>query len=136
MIKFTPYLLFDGNCAEAMAFYKSCLGGELSLTKVGDSPVKDHMPPQLHEKVINSKLTSGAIEISASDWLSAERTPKQGNLVSLYISEGTHDELKELFDKLSEGATLIDPLKELPVGTYGAFTDKYGVPWKFHGDKK
>ena len=25
----TPFLRFDGNCAEAMAFYHACLGGEL-----------------------------------------------------------------------------------------------------------
>jgi uncharacterized glyoxalase superfamily protein PhnB len=28
----TPFLLFDGNCAEAMVFYQACLGGELALT--------------------------------------------------------------------------------------------------------
>ena len=33
----TPFLLFDGNCAEAMAFYQACLGGELTVTKVGDT---------------------------------------------------------------------------------------------------
>jgi PhnB protein len=24
----TPYLVFNGNCREAMTFYQSCLGGE------------------------------------------------------------------------------------------------------------
>ena len=24
----TPFLLFDGHCAEAMGFYHECLGGE------------------------------------------------------------------------------------------------------------
>jgi len=41
MMNLTPFLLFDGNCAEAMTFYRSCLGGELILTKVSDTPMKD-----------------------------------------------------------------------------------------------
>ena len=39
MINLSPFLLFDGNCAEAMAFYQSCLGGELTLTRVCDTPM-------------------------------------------------------------------------------------------------
>ena len=27
----SPFLLFEGNCAEAMAFYQCCLGGELEI---------------------------------------------------------------------------------------------------------
>ena len=44
MTTLTPYLLFDGTCQKAMEFYKVCIGGELALTKVKDSPAKDHMP--------------------------------------------------------------------------------------------
>ena len=84
MVNFTPYILFDGDCAEAMAFYHSCFGGELSLTKLGDSPMKGQFPPEQQNKVVNSRLTSGAIDISASDWLHPTRTPKQGNTVCLF----------------------------------------------------
>jgi predicted 3-demethylubiquinone-9 3-methyltransferase (glyoxalase superfamily) len=45
MTTLTPYLLFDGNCHQAMEFYKSCFGGELTVTKVKDSPAKHQMPP-------------------------------------------------------------------------------------------
>ena len=41
MLNCTPFLLFDGNCAEAMAFYKKCIGGELTIMKLGDTPMKD-----------------------------------------------------------------------------------------------
>jgi PhnB protein len=137
-MKLTPYLLFDANCAEAMTFYKARLGGELTITTLGDSPMKSQFPTEQHNKVVNSRLTSGAIDISASDWLHPTRTPKQGNTVCLYISEGTYKELKEIFDKLSEGAdlALLDPLREMPFGTYGALTDKFGVRWMFQGEKQ
>jgi len=108
------------------------------MTKVGDSPMKGQYPPEQQNKVVNARLTSGAIDISASDWLHPTRTPKQGNTVCLYISEATYTELSEVFDKLSQGAdlALLDPLREMPFGSYGALTDKFSVRWMFQGEKR
>ena len=138
MINLTPFLLFDGNCAEAMAFYKSCLSGELTLTKVSDTPMKDQVPPEKHNRIINAHLKSGAIEFTASDWLHSTRAPKQGNTVCMYINGGKYSELRAIFDKLSERAdkSLLDDLRDLPFGSYGHLADKYGVHWFFQGDKK
>lgn len=140
MLHCTPFLLFDGNCAEAMTFYKKCLGGELTLTKTGDTPMKDQFPPEKHNKIINAHLKSGAIEFSATDWHADTLMPKQGNTFSIFVVGGTYSELKTIFDKLAEGAdkdkrTFIE-LHDMPFGTYGQFTDKYGVPWIFTGEKK
>ena len=136
MTTLTTYLLLNGNCKQAIEFYKSCFGGELTLTKVGDSQMKDYMPTTMHDKVINAQLKSRNINISASDWLRPDRTPIQGNTVCLYLSGGTLHELKVFFDKLSEGADVTDPLKEQFFGTYGALNDKFGIRWMFHTDKK
>ncbi len=112
MSTLTPYLLFDGKCLQAMEFYKSCFGGALTATKVKDSPAKDFMPASQHEKIVNARLISGKIEMSASDWLRPDRTAVRGNTVCLYLSGGTFQELKELFEKISDGADVTDPLKE------------------------
>jgi len=138
LINLTPYLLFDGNCAEAMTFYRSCLGGELSLTKVKDSPMKDQVPPEHQDKIVNAHLKSGAIGFSGSDWLHPTRRPKQGNTVCLYINDGRYSQLKTIFDKLSAGADkeLLDDLRDMPFGSYGHLADKYGVHWFFQGEKK
>ena len=133
----TPFLLFDGNCAEAMAFYQSCLGGELTITKVSDTPMKAQMPPAQHHKVAFANLKSGIMEFSATDWLHATRTPKPGNTVALYIRAGKYSELREVFDKLAVGANkeLLDDLRDMPFGSYGHLADKYGVHWFFQGVK-
>lgn len=136
MTALTPYLLFDGNCHQAMEFYKSCFGGELTSTKVKDSPAKDFMPAVQQGKVVNARLRSGNLEISASDWLRLDETRIRGNTVCLFLSGGTLQELKTLFEKLSEGADVTDPLKEMFFGTYGALNDKFGVRWMFQTDKK
>jgi len=41
----TPFLLVDGNCAEGMAFYQSCLGGELTITRLGAEGVNERGDP-------------------------------------------------------------------------------------------
>jgi PhnB protein len=137
MLNLIPFLLFQGNCAEAMAFYQSCLGGELSITRVADTPMKDHMPPDRHNKVAHARLKAGAIEFSATDWLRPTRTPQPGNTVALYLNGGKYAELKPVFDKLAAGAdpALLDALRDMPFGTYGHLADKYGVHWFFQGEK-
>jgi PhnB protein len=131
MTSLTPYLLFDGNCHQAMDFYKSCFGGELTVLKVKDSPAKDHMPADQLEKTINARLASGNLEISASDWLRPDRKRIPGNTVCLYLSGGKPQELKVLFERLSEGGHVTDPLTEQFFGIYGALNDKFGVRWMF-----
>ncbi len=131
----TPYILFDGNCHQGMEFYKSCFGGELTSMKVKDSPAKDSLPAVQQEKIINARLKSGNVEISASDWLRLDRTGIRGNTVCLYLSGGTFQELKALFEKLSEEAEVTDPLKETFHGVYGALNDKFGVRWMFQAAK-
>ena len=137
MLRSTPFLLFDGNCAEAMTFYQECLGGELTLTRLGDTPMKDQFPPEKHNRLINAHLKSGAIEISATDWMaSPEFDPVQGNTYAIFVTGNTYDELKTIFDKLRDGDnnTRLQELHKVPFGIYGQFYDRYGVQWIFRGD--
>jgi len=134
MLKTTPFLLFDGNCAEAMSFYHECLGGDLEMTKLGDSPMKNMLPPEKHERIINAHLKSGEVEISATDWMaSPEFDPVQGNTFAIFVTGESHEELKPIFDKLKDGDnnTRLQELHEMPFGIYGQFYDKYGVQWIF-----
>jgi PhnB protein len=131
MTSLTPFLLFDGNCHQAMEFYRTCFGGQLTAMKVKDSAAKDRMPADQFEKTINARLTNGNLEISASDWLRPDRKRIPGNTVCLYLSGGKPQELKVLFERLSDGGDVTDPLTEQFFGIYGALNDKFGVRWMF-----
>lgn len=133
----TPFLLFDGNCAEAMTFYHGCLGGDLTLTKLGDTPMKDSFPAEKHDRIINAHLKSGDIDISATDWMaSPEFDPVLGNTFAIFVTGNDLEELKPVFDKLKDGDNnkRLQELHEMPFGIYGQFYDKYGVQWIFRGD--
>ena len=139
MLYCTPFLLFDGNCAEAMTFYQKCLGGELTLSRLGDTPMKDQFPPEKHNRMINAHLKSGALDISATDWMASPAfEPVLGNTFAIFVVGGAFEELQTIFDKLKEGASKawFQELRDMPFGTYGQFFDKYGIQWIFKGDKK
>ena len=136
MLRSTPFLLFDGNCAEAMTFYRESLGGELTLTRVADTPMSSQFPTEKHGRIINAHLVSGGMDISATDWMaSPEFEPIAGNTSAIFVTSDTDDELNTVFDRLAQGAReeWFLPLRETPFGTYGQFFDRYGVQWIFRG---
>lgn len=132
----TIYLLLDGTCKDAMAFYHSIFGGELTMTTVGDSPMKAAFPVAMHERIVSARLKSKTVDISASDWLRPTERPIRGSTVMLYLSGGSPDETRALFSKLSQGAEVTDPIGDYPFGLYGALNDKFGNRWMFHSDTR
>jgi PhnB protein len=122
-----------------MTFYQRCLGGNLTLTKLGDTAMKSMFPSEKHELIINAHLKSGEIEISATDWMaSPDFNPIQGNTFAIFVIGNTYNELETIFNNLKDGInnTRLQELHEMPFGIYGQFYDKYGVQWIFKGDKK
>jgi len=129
MAQLIPYLNFYGRCTEAMDFYKEIFGGELSLQRAGDSPAKDQMPQHLHNQVMHSHLKGGTIEIMASDM--APTQPAEGNTVYLALICSGEEEVRKLFDKLSEGGKVEQPLTQAFFGWFGSLEDQFGKHWMF-----
>ena len=131
MATLNPYLNFYGQCKEAMNFYKDIFGGELQITLAGDSPAKDQMPEKFHQHVLHSHLTSDKIEIMATDM--TPTTPKEGNTVYLALICNGEDEIRELFDKLSQGGKVEQALQKAFFGWFGSLEDKFGKHWMLQG---
>jgi PhnB protein len=135
MTQLTAYLTFDGNCREAMTFYKECLGGELMMQTVENSPVAQQMPAEFQKKIMHSRLVKDGIELMASD-MSREKVVK-GNAFSLCINCSSDEEIQTLFSKLSEDGKVIDPLAPSFWGaTFGCLKDKFGTTWLLNYEKK
>jgi PhnB protein len=122
MLGLTPFLLFDGNCAEAMQFYQSCFGGDLILTRLAEMPMKAQFPPEGHHKITYALLKSGVVEFSATDWLHPTQRRKQGNTTAMYITADSYDELSPIFEKLRQSADqeFLVELREMPFGNLWA----------------
>jgi len=132
MAQLNPYVTFNGNCREAMEFYKACLGGELSIMAVGDSPMASQMPDK-KDNVLHSTLIKDGMVLMASDMIMPGEIIR-GNTITLCINSGTKEELQQFFAKLSEGGTVGQPLTEAFFGTYGELTDKFRINWMFQAD--
>ena len=129
MTQINSYLTFSGNCREAMTFYKECLGGELTLQTIGESPMSDKMPPQMKESILHSSLINGGLVLMGSDMVSEQGLIK-GNAVSLCINCSSEKEIKTFYEKLSSGGKKDHPLENTFWGAvFGDLTDKYGNHW-------
>ena len=97
--------------------------------------MKDIFPSSMHARVVNARLKSAVVDISASDWLRPSEKRLQGNAVCIYLSGGSPQETTTVFDQLSEGAQVTDPLAQQLYGMYGALNDKFGIRWMFHSEQ-
>lgn len=123
------YLTFNGNCREAMIFYKSCLGGELSLQTIGDSPLSDKMPKKMKDCILHATLTKDSFVLMGTDMVPSQGLIK-GNNVSLSLKCMSLEQIETCFEKLSEGGKVEHPLEDSFWGAlFGDLTDKYGNHW-------
>lgn len=129
------YLTFNGNCREAMQFYKECLGGELHFQTIGESPLSDKMPRQMRDSILHSTLSKNSFVLMGSDMV-ANNGLSKGNAVSLMLDCSNEKEIKTCYEKLSAGGIQNHPLEISFWGAlFGDLTDKYGNHWLLHFDK-
>lgn len=119
-----PYLHFSGNAREAMKFYESVFGGELSLMTFGEGGSTSDDP----EGIMHAQLTTpSGFTLMASDG-SPDNRGASGPSISL--SGDAEAELTGYWEKLSEGGNVFEPLSKAPWGdSFGMCADKFGVTW-------
>ena len=135
MLKVIPYLTFSGNCREALSFYKECLGGELMIQTVGESPMSKKLPAKMKNTILHASLSLGDFLIMASEMVD-EKGLSRGNSVSLMLDCGSEEQLKHAYEKLSEGGEKTHPIELTFWGAlFGDLRDKYGINWRLHYQK-
>ena len=126
--RLNPYLGFRESAREAMTFYQSVFGGELTLSTFGE--MQASQDPAEQDKIMHSMLTTeGGLVLMASDTPdSMDYTP--GTNYSVSLSGDDEAELRGWWAGLSDGATVTMPLEPAPWGdSFGMLIDKFGVAW-------
>jgi PhnB protein len=123
-----PYLSFKENAREAMEFYKTVFGGKLTMSTFKEYHASQD--PSEDERIMHSMLEAdNGITFMASD-TPGSMEYNAGTNYSMSLSGDNETELRAYFEKLSVGGNVTMPLEKAPWGdTFGAFTDKFGVPW-------
>lgn len=128
----TPYLMFDGDCQQAMTFYHKVLGGKLDLMTYGQTDPTASAEDK--DKVIHARLENGSTVIMASD--SGKGMPvKDGDDVWLSLQCGAASEVDAIYAKLAAGGQSPQPPNDVFWGTrFGMLVDKFGVQWMVNSD--
>ena len=126
--RLNPYLGFRDTAKEAMEFYHSVFGGELTMSTFAELQASED--PAEKDKIMHSMLTTeNGLTLMASDTPnSMDYTP--GTNYSISLSGDDDADLRGYWEKLSDGGTVTMPLEKAPWGdSFGMCVDKYGVSW-------
>ncbi|GHD43314.1 VOC family protein [Mycetocola manganoxydans] len=111
-----------------MTFYSEVFGGELDLNTFAEFGVNDD--PADAEKIMHGQVTSpsGLVLMGADVTSGMEHV--EGNNFAVSLSGEDETELRGYWDKLADGATIVEPLVKAPWGdTFGMLVDRFGINW-------
>jgi PhnB protein len=125
--RLNPYIAFSDDARQALEFYRSVFGGELSLSTFGEAGGADGPDA---DKVMHGQLETpaGYTLMVADTPAGMERTV--GTNISISLSGDDSDELRGYFAALSEGGTVTVPLEQQMWGDeFGMCLDRFGIAW-------
>ena len=130
-MELNPYLSFQGNCREAMNFYKSILGGEFEggLKTFADGGKHMKCKQEDKDKVMHVNLKTDDFSLMASDTMGDEYPFVKGNNITLSLNI-EDSKAESIYDKLSENGHTIMPFAEaFWGGKFGMLVDPFGIQW-------
>ncbi len=126
------YLFFNGNCAEAVEFYRKALGAVVEFSmrfkESPEPPPPGMVPPNWGDKIMHTSFKVGQTTVMASDGCGPEAKGFQG--FSLSLSVVTEAEADRYFNALAAGGKVTMPLnKTFWSPRFGMLEDKFGIGW-------
>ena len=131
-MRIEPYLSFDGNCEEALQFYRRALGGEIvALHRYEASPLDTpQLPPDWRQRVMHATFEAEGHRFMASDRLPGEPHPGYAGFSMSIAMTGDAARARQLFDALAEGGRVTMPFAHTFWGAdFGMLVDRFGIAW-------
>lgn len=139
MAALNPYLLFNGNAAEAFNFYRSVFGGEFAtVMRNSDIPAGVPKPEGAgDDEIMHIALPIGAGHVlMGGDRPTAFGPGTRGDNFHISVSADSEADATRLFNGLAAGGNVIMPQENTFWGSYfGMLVDKYGIQWMVSYDK-
>ncbi len=131
-MKIEPYLFFDGQAEEALAFYEKALGAKREmLMRFSESPdpiSNDRLPPGFENKIMHASFLLGEARVMVSD--GGGLTGRKFGGFALSLQFPSEASVRAAFEALAEGGQI-----DMPIGPtfwsacFGMVTDRFGVQW-------
>jgi PhnB protein len=138
-MKFDPYLFFNGNCREAIEFYRNTFNGKLVDLKTYSEAPMPVKKPEWKDKILFASLV---IEEGASRsilLLSDVMTPdyKLGTNLQISVSLSSPERIREIFQKFEDHSKTVVKLplaRQFWGAVHGNLVDPFGIHWSFTAD--
>ena len=129
---FIPYLSFQGQCADAFAFYGEVFGATPLTSPFSEAPPGPDMPELPPEQ--QNWLMHAQIDTPDGTLMGADMPPQFGGVpqagVSISVTRDDDAAGRSLFERLAQGGTV-----SMPYGPtffakgFGMCTDRFGTSW-------
>lgn len=134
MKNLNTYLIFNGNCRQAMEFYQDCLGGALYMMSYAQAPGVQQLPEEYKDWLIHARLTIKDLVLMASDTQPGVPVVA-GNNFFVSVNCESIEEAETFFNAFKEKSTIQMPLQETFWATrFAMLTDPFGVKWMINLD--
>jgi PhnB protein len=131
------YLVFNGNCREAIEFYAKVFKTEApQIMTFGESPQNPEypLPEEAKDRVMHSRLNIDGSNVMFSDTFPGQPFV-EGNNVTLALISKNKEEIQSWYEQLKDGGTVGMELQETFWSKlYGQVTDKFGIHWQLNYD--
>ncbi len=128
-MQLSPTLFFTGNAEEALNYYRSALGGTVSVARYKDAPPEMGVCADSSEQVMYGSLDTPFGTISAMD-APPGREGAPGSNFGISITADTEAGAAHAFDILSDGGQTLMPFeKTFFADKFGMAIDKFGIRW-------
>lgn len=137
-MKINPYLYFNGNAAEAVAFYEKAFDGKAIVLKYKDVAQYDksyEIASGTENYVMHANMNLGDSMIMFCDVPPA--VPYSfSNGVQLMVSLESEETVKKVFSALKDGGEVtMDLQKTFWSECFGSIKDKFGIHWLLSYEK-
>lgn len=128
-----PYLNFNGNAAEALAFYAGALDGKILYQQTfGESPMPS--TEEMKHKIMHATFEAGNLVLMVSDCPPGQSVTS-GTNISLSLNFPDMASIEKTFVALSQGGKITMELQDTFWGArFGMLTDRFGINWMFNYD--
>jgi PhnB protein len=126
--RLNPYLGFKNDARQAMEFYQSVFGGDLTLNTFAELQASED--PAEQELIMHGQLeTDNGFTLMGADTPSSMEF-RPGTNFSVSLSGDDDAELRGYWEQLSGTGTVLEPLVQAPWGdSFGMCVDQFGVRW-------
>ena len=130
-MKISPYIAFNGNCAEAIAFYEKAFKVKAEVNLYKDAP-----PESGHQilegtgnYIMHAQFALKGELIMLCDY-PPDQTVKIGENITIMAEFDSINEATMAFDALKEGGEIhMEPQETFWSKYFCSLTDKFGISW-------